>query len=107
MHAHIGGSAFRFCLLAFCYLLLAAKKAFRIPLEEADKRAVDLVAERPHSFTTTPKQFADYLGNFHTSVPEITVAASAHKLSLQSFLSGQVNQGEFCGLQIATCSRLT
>jgi hypothetical protein len=80
-----------FVLVLWC---LAAKKAFRIPLEEADKRAVDLVAERPHSFTTTPKQFADYLGNFHTSVPEITVAASAHKLSLQSFLSGQVNQGD-------------
>jgi hypothetical protein len=70
------------------------KKEFKIPLEEAQRRNVDVAGDRPHHFVATPKQLSEYLSNFHTSIPEITISASRDKLSLQSFLNGQINQGK-------------
>jgi hypothetical protein len=90
------------CIAFELQCLHAVKKSYKIPFEESSRRAVDVDGVRPHRFSGTPKQFAEYVSNFHTSIPEITIAPSRTKVALQSFLSGQVNQGEFARVALSS-----
>lgn len=67
-----------------------AKKSFRIPLDDSGAaRQIPLPAQVPFGFTAAAKQLSEYLVNFQTVIPEITLAPSSAGLLLKSFMSTQ------------------
>ena len=63
-------------------------KQYRLPLDEdSSTRDVPLRAHLPYSLSTVAKQFGEYLHNFVTQIPEITLVPEPAALQLRSFVS--------------------